>query len=280
MTSSIDWCERNYVVNPYIAEFWNSVSNIVIVLVGLWNLRASYKQRYEPRYAILSLGVAVVGVGSFAFHGTLLFSSQIADEVPMIYSILIWNYCLYHIESVEKKHWQSLRASQVIMVIASLGYTVVHIRYALVTSFQLYFAFLVVTGVVLLVKQSMIHTTYSFFPFISSFYRPPRPHHATLKSPHTDSLRTLIRLYFLFLLSGVVVWIIDQNYCTALYNLPFGLPNPQLHAWWHALTGYSHHVGIQFVIGVRQKFFTGRLPVTVWHGGVFPVTTAAGKENK
>lgn len=28
----------------------------------------------------------LVGVGSFAFHATLLYSAQLADELPMIYS--------------------------------------------------------------------------------------------------------------------------------------------------------------------------------------------------
>ncbi len=30
---------------------------------------------------------AVVGVGSFAFHATLLYQAQLADELPMIYSV-------------------------------------------------------------------------------------------------------------------------------------------------------------------------------------------------
>jgi len=261
-------------VNSYIAEFWNSFSNIVIVCVGLFNLRQSYKYRYEPRYALLSCGVALVGFGSFAFHGMLQIESQFADELPMIYSILIWCYCLYQIESTAN---ESLLTSHIFMVVASLGYTVVHCYFALVTAFQLYFALLVTVGVVLLERLSRLHTDYQFLPL--PYYgtaTPPKPHQNTLKSPHTQSLRLLVKWYFLLLLSGLAVWLIDQNYCTLLHNLPYGLPNPQLHAWWHAITGMSHHFGIQFAIGLRLKFLNkGKLPVTRWHlGGVWPVSTA------
>lgn len=34
VTSSIDWCERNYTVTPYIAEFGNTLTNIGFVVLG------------------------------------------------------------------------------------------------------------------------------------------------------------------------------------------------------------------------------------------------------
>jgi hypothetical protein len=30
--ANIDWCERNYEVTPYVAEFWNAISSIPIAL--------------------------------------------------------------------------------------------------------------------------------------------------------------------------------------------------------------------------------------------------------
>ena len=35
-------------------------------------------------------GFALVGIGSFIFHATLLYSAQLADELPMIY---VASYC-------------------------------------------------------------------------------------------------------------------------------------------------------------------------------------------
>jgi dihydroceramidase len=84
----------------------------------------------------------------------------------------------------------------------------------------------------------------------------------------------LVRHYFTLLIAGVTLWLLDQNYCTLLHNLPFGLPNPQFHSWWHILTGLSHHYGIQFIIGVRLKNEGKGMPNTKWYCGLLPVTVA------
>eukprot|EP00039_Didymoeca_costata_P031740 m.356321 g.356321 ORF g.356321 m.356321 type:complete len:80 (-) comp90136_c0_seq1:223-462(-) len=48
-TSSIDWCERNYAVLDFVAEFWNTVTSLVILFAGLINLYQSITQKYEKR---------------------------------------------------------------------------------------------------------------------------------------------------------------------------------------------------------------------------------------
>ena len=64
-----------------------------MVLVGAYGVALHYKT-FEWRFLVCFATVSVVGVGSMAFHGTLLFGLQMLDELPMIYSALIMTYCV------------------------------------------------------------------------------------------------------------------------------------------------------------------------------------------
>jgi dihydroceramidase len=88
-TASIDWCEQNYAVTPYVAEFWNTLSSLAMVAAGLVGL-ATRRFAAEIRLAFGLL--TLVGLGSIAFHGTLRFELQMLDELPMLYLVtwLVW----------------------------------------------------------------------------------------------------------------------------------------------------------------------------------------------
>ena len=94
--ASVDWCEPNYRHSAYIAEWWNTLSSLVIVALGLyglaWVLRR--RDRLEPRFLACFVALTLVGVGSVAFHATLLQVAQAADELPMVYGSLVLLYCL------------------------------------------------------------------------------------------------------------------------------------------------------------------------------------------
>lgn len=38
-TAAIDWCEDNYAWTRYIAEFWNTMSSILLALAGVVGLK-------------------------------------------------------------------------------------------------------------------------------------------------------------------------------------------------------------------------------------------------
>ena len=76
-SSTVDWCEPNYSVSHYIAEFFNTFSSLAMVFVGLVGIVLHWD--FETRYKWAFGSVAVVGIGSAAFHGTLLFSLQVIN---------------------------------------------------------------------------------------------------------------------------------------------------------------------------------------------------------
>src|SRR5262245_39770729 len=94
--ASVDWCEPNYVVTPWVAEWWNTVSSVPIAglgAFGLWRWSRSGPGR-EARFALGYALLAIVGLGSIAFHGTLLKAAQACDELPMIFCGLSYAYVL------------------------------------------------------------------------------------------------------------------------------------------------------------------------------------------
>merc|ERR1711934_283612 len=53
-TSSIDWCESNYVVSFYIAEFWNTISSFLMVVAGICGLVITFQHHGAEMRAVVS----------------------------------------------------------------------------------------------------------------------------------------------------------------------------------------------------------------------------------
>jgi Ceramidase len=90
VTSSVDWCEVNYSVTPYAAEFFNTASSLAMAIVGMMGI--CLHPWAERRFHLAFLSTVAVGLGSVAFHGTLQKFTQALDEVPMLYSALAFAY--------------------------------------------------------------------------------------------------------------------------------------------------------------------------------------------
>eukprot|EP01118_Nematostelium_gracile_P020532 TRINITY_DN997_c0_g1_i2.p1 TRINITY_DN997_c0_g1~~TRINITY_DN997_c0_g1_i2.p1 ORF type:complete len:248 (-),score=34.56 TRINITY_DN997_c0_g1_i2:34-777(-) len=98
-TSSVDWCEPNYVWTHYVAEFWNTTSSLPIFFFGLYGMLKCMKSKAELRYLVSYGLLAVVGLGSVAFHGTLLWQGQMLDELPMVWASMAYLYTAINIRS-------------------------------------------------------------------------------------------------------------------------------------------------------------------------------------
>jgi len=249
-TSSIDWCERNYQHSEYIAEFFNTISNIAMVLSGTYGMYQAVKYGFELRFIVLGAGVAVVGIGSAAFHATLQYWAQMWDEVPMVWTMLIWLYIHFMME--RKGSW----TVALLLTLYGLLWAGIHTWGAFTVGFQVHFGLLVVWGIWLMHKAT---STYCALPLLPYTAEEPAGVH-----PAWHSLRRVARCYVIYITAAFVLWIIDQQMCPTLHSLPAGLPNPQLHAVWHVLAGFNTHFGLQFVMALRQSVRDEALPATSW----------------
>lgn len=116
--SVVDWCEPNYAFTPYIAEFVNTLTSVPMAMMGLYGLWLSWRHRdvISARFMACFAGLAMVGIGSMAFHGTLLRIPQALDELPMVYAILAATWTMLH------RH--APRGSGVGLAVAALVYAI------------------------------------------------------------------------------------------------------------------------------------------------------------
>ena len=94
--STVDWCEANYNVTRYIAEFWNSLTGFAIISSAIyWRYlsntqntqivkRSVFVGAYGQCFKDIFWYLLLVGVGTMLFHGTLLYKYQLLDELPML----------------------------------------------------------------------------------------------------------------------------------------------------------------------------------------------------
>ena len=105
-TSSIDFCEPNYLLTPYIAEPHNAFSSLAITALGLIGLLYGNPTQ-EWRFVVMYGLFAAVGLGSFALHTTLGWLAQSLDEIPINWVNATYIYSL--IEMQAKKSTKRIR---------------------------------------------------------------------------------------------------------------------------------------------------------------------------
>ncbi|KAM5185674.1 alkaline ceramidase 3 isoform X5 [Ictidomys tridecemlineatus] len=89
-TSTLDWCEENYFVTEYVAEFWNTVSNLIMIIPPILGAIQSIRDGLEKRYIGSYLALTVVGMGSWCFHMTLQYEMQVYLHVkdPIFHQVM------------------------------------------------------------------------------------------------------------------------------------------------------------------------------------------------
>eukprot|EP00434_Breviolum_minutum_P031451 symbB.v1.2.027816.t1/scaffold2876.1/size118008/4 len=196
-TASVNWCERDYVISFYVAEFANSLTSLCIVMSGIYGIYAHAKA-VEFRYIAAFISFIVVGLGSFAFHATLTRSMQLLDELPMVWINSIFIYICRTIED-EPGH---VRLSEMIVLIClTLVATLAIIR--LDTENQNVFLLCYGTGVIYLVQSS-----YQFC------------------KRSTGNAQLLFWVAMVSYASGFLLWLVDRNHCASIWWL-------YLHTFWH-----------------------------------------------
>ena len=93
--TNIKYCESydKYKYSNIVSEYFNSLSTLSFIIVGLIGLS---HRLFINKLVLSEIGIIFVGLGSFIFHSTTTYNSEIIDELSMIF--LLFTYIL-HINS-------------------------------------------------------------------------------------------------------------------------------------------------------------------------------------
>lgn len=84
---NVRFCEPKYAQTPYVAEFYNTISNAAYVIAGLYGLYHS-PRTFSGKLSHIIL--ILIGLGSATMHATLQYWAELLDEGPMLCLIVLY----------------------------------------------------------------------------------------------------------------------------------------------------------------------------------------------
>ena len=202
-SSSIDWCEQNYVYSNYIVEFWNTITNIFVIILGISGLYLSsnykaynlYNDKPTYTYKIYYTLLTFIGLGSFIFHATLSRFGQILDEGGILAMIFFATMC---------KSLPHAMASSVLVV-----------------------------GIITCWYYNLLYTPYLLFLMGSiTFYLIQQQWDSVVENSNKPLIKEFYSLSVITFVCAFCCWVTDQ---LCIFSFQF-------HALWHILSGLSIYI--------------------------------------
>jgi len=232
-SATLDWCEGNYVHFVYIAETWNSLSNIPFILLAVHGMITVLQEGLpnRARYALTHALIAFIGIGSFVFHATLMWHAQVLlDELPMIYVSFQALYCV-----LLEGRASSSRTPKIACTLLPALITAIYLAYPYPIFHQVSYAIL------------QLLVTYRLQEL-----RQRLPDGSKLRQDCTHLLKTGAALTVV----AFAIWNMDNILCDDITSWrsrvgPIGVIS-QGHAWWHILVACGSNRMVTAIIGVTN----------------------------
>jgi len=243
VTSNVDWCEQNYKHTGFIAEYYNTISNLPLVCFGLFGMYNNYKAGYDARFIFAHFWVFVVGIGSTMFHMTLLYYYQLLDELPMILASLVFVFALVDMREDSKAPTQKL------LLFVLVSYAILtSIVMAMFTSSPL--------------PMNVCYMVVVFFLIFRSL--------ATFIQSEDPNIRRFLTLSLSMYALGTLCWVIEKSMCGQFEFTRY------LHAIWHLCAGFATYVFVDWMSYVQASKLL-RCPIWKFAAGVIPYIAKSSK---
>ncbi|KOS21759.1 Alkaline ceramidase [Escovopsis weberi] len=228
-TSYLNFCEEDYVVTRYIAEFINTLSSLTYVAYGVYGLSVSgLGSKNGSTSRIMSyLGLVGVGICSAGYHMTLKYHTQMSDELSMH---LLTTPLLHRILTFDASPRTTRLAGLFFLAI----FTATMVAHMVLDEFLIH-AVTFGVGVYLIATRALV--------VIRNQVADPEIR------KNLQSLALFGVFSFAF---GYFVWLVDDWACRTLTNMrhSVGLPLAfffELHGWWHIFTAVGGYIGVAVI---------------------------------
>ncbi|GAV58991.1 Ceramidase domain-containing protein [Cephalotus follicularis] len=235
--TSTEWCEKNYVYSAYIAEFFNTISNVPGILLAIIGLINALRQRFEKRFSVLHISNMILAIGSMLYHATLQRFQQQGDETPMVWEMLLYIYILY------SPDWHYRSTMPTFLFFYGAAFAIIHAFFRFGIGFKVHYVILCLLCIPRMYKY-YIHTNDANAKRLAKFYL------------GTISVASLC-------------WVFDRALCEDVSHWHF---NPQGHALWHIFMGFNSYFANTFLMFCRAQQ-RGWNPRVVHFMGILPYVT-------
>ncbi|KAF2653902.1 alkaline ceramidase-like protein [Lophiostoma macrostomum CBS 122681] len=249
VTSTLDWCEENYVVTSYAAEIINTTTNLLFLYLGAKGIRNCLNNGHDRVFLVSFIGFSLVGTGSFLFHASLKYPFQLVDELSMIYTTCLM--CHSAFTQGKSKRFNTLLACS----LAGLAiFVTLYYHYLQEPKFH-QAVFTILTIVVL--SRSFYIMEVNLRPRRRSGKEEVKLREELRDEDITRQMWAMIKVGLSIYLGASALWALDRNYCHYLIRwrrqvgLPWGTVL-ELHGWWHIGTGIGAYFYITWGIWLRH----------------------------
>lgn len=272
--ADFDWCESNYIFSPLIAELYNSATSLIYIVVAVLSMSAAKKHLppsiYMRDFLFLNVLLIFVGIGSTLFHATLLYRTQMLDEIPMNWLALYASVMLY----TRHKHRRELKVP--LTVACALFCASIDVV-----------SWLTLKEGVLHQATKMVMALSFLSGFVYVFYVSAKLGNEVLaKEPDNAEHRRINRYFdkaFFAFTVALMGWLCDNVYCESLQNLVVWgvrIPYLQYHAvLWHGGTCIGLYYLLMLMLAHRVIFEYQMRPkcITIM-AGILPYITVVDKD--
>ena len=256
-SSNVNWCEEDYKYTSYIAEWWNSISSLLMIFSGCYGY-VRHRSTAEEKYLWAFFFFGIVGFGSFLFHATLRRSTQLMDELPMLW---VNSFFIYIVRTMDDPPGIRRRIDALIGICGTVSVTIATVLYD--RENQTIFLLSYGTGVLYLIVRS------AQFPSLDEtvVMKKEEGNDDTIRNRCCGPERAheiMLEIGILFYGVAFFCWLVDRAFCNEWIRLL------QLHSIWHIGADLGTYTALIGWLFRRQAFLKkrprlrGQTPLTRW----------------